>query len=153
MILIYLVYTFFKLFGNLTFLVTLLQIRSSTLNASGSNNRELHYLLRDLAPAACRAPQLFADVAKELLRVDFNLLKKSIEIDEDKRLLLKCLAAKNSQDGKNGLHEVSRSVICDLLNFLVRNQKDFSEPKKVPENMPNDISSKPTTNGANRTQV
>ena len=128
-------------------------IRSSTVNASGSNNRELHYLLRDLAPAACRAPQIFADVAREILRVDFNLLKKSIDIDEDKRLLLKCLAAKNSQTQSGGLHEVSRSVICDLLNFLVRNQKDFSDvSKKVPD-IPNDIASKPTTNGANRTQV
>ena len=36
-------------------------IRSSTVNSSSSNTKELHYLLACLAPAACRSPQLFAD--------------------------------------------------------------------------------------------
>ena len=55
-------------------------IRSSTVNSSSSNTKELHYLLACLAPAACRSPQLFAEVARETLRVDFNLLKKTAEI-------------------------------------------------------------------------
>ena len=37
-------------------------IRSSTVNSSSSNTKELHYLLACLAPAACRSPQLFAEV-------------------------------------------------------------------------------------------
>ena len=99
-------------------------IRSSTVNSSSSNTKELHYLLACLAPAACRSPQLFAEVARETLRVDFNLLKKTAEIDEDKRLLLKSLPAKatgntsSNASSTSTLHEVSRSVICDLLNFL-----------------------------------
>ena len=66
----------------------------------------------------------FFQVAREILRVDFNLLKKTAELDEDKRLLLKSLPAKatgNSSSNASStstLHEVSRSVICDLLNFL-----------------------------------
>ena len=31
--------------------------------------KEMHYVLRVLGPAACRCPELFADVAKESLRV------------------------------------------------------------------------------------
>ena len=67
---------------------------------------------------------MFFQVAREILRVDFNLLKKTAELDEDKRLLLKSLPAKatgNSSSNASStstLHEVSRSVICDLLNFL-----------------------------------
>lgn len=94
-------------------------IRSSTINTNASNTKELHYLLRMLAPAACRSPDLFADVSRDILRVDFNLLKKSLDLDEDKRLILKSLPAKNAQI-TSPLNDVSRSVICDLLNFLVR---------------------------------
>ena len=60
-------------------------IRSSTINSNASNTKELHYLLRMLAPAACRSPTLFADVSRDILRVDFNLLKKTMDLDEDKR--------------------------------------------------------------------
>ena len=94
-------------------------IRSSTINTNASNTKELHYLLRMLAPAACRSPNLFADVSRDILRVDFNLLKKSLDLDEDKRLILKSLPAKSAQNS-SPLNDVSRSVICDLLNFLVR---------------------------------
>merc|ERR1719266_2985969 len=133
-------------------------IRSSTVNSSSSNTKELHYLLACLAPAACRSPKLFAEVAREILRVDFNLLKKTAELDEDKRLLLKSLPAKatgNSSSNASStstLHEVSRSVICDLLNFLVRSPVEVPEVKKASENVPNDVSHRPTMSGANRTQ-
>ena len=97
-------------------------IRSSTINSNASNTKELHYLLRMLAPAACRSPNLFADVSRDILRVDFNLLKKHIDgQDEDKRLLLKSLPAKTTTTNTTTpLNDVSKSVICDLLNFLVR---------------------------------
>ena len=52
------------------------------------------------------------------------------------------------------LHDVSRSVICDLLNFLVRVPPPGTcEAKKPEANMPNDVSHKPTVSGTNRTQV
>jgi E3 ubiquitin-protein ligase HUWE1 len=130
-------------------------IRSSTINSSASNTKELHYLLRMLAPAACRSPALFAEVTRQVLRVDFNLLKKTGEIDEDKRLLLKSLPAKLATPANNPLHEVSRSVICDLLNFLVRSTPPgVTEVKEATEvNVPNDVAHKQTTSGTNRTQV
>lgn len=103
-------------------------IRSTTVNSSASSNKELHYLLRMLAPAACRSPQLFAQVARETLRVDFNLVKN---LDEDKRLLLKSLPGKPpASNQQHSLHEVSRSVICDLLNFLIRNPLPEPEVNK-----------------------
>ncbi len=142
-------------------------IRSSTVQPGASNNyKELHYLLSKMAPAACRNPDLFAQVARETLRVDFNLLKKTGDIEEDKRLLLKSLPAKSAQPQGQPLHEVSRSVICDLLNFLVRAPPPeliSSEANKAkPEDSMNNVN-KPSSasaassgtshmSGANRTQ-
>ena len=119
-------------------------IRSSTINSNASNTKELHYLLRVLAPAACRSPNLFADVSRDILRVDFNLLKKTLDLDEDKRLILKSLPAKITHS-TTPLHDVSKSVICDLLNFLVRVPPPGTNETKKPEaNLPNDVSHKPT---------
>ena len=124
-------------------------------------------MLRMLAPAACRSPTVFAEVAQEILRVDFTLLKKTGDVDEDKRLLLKSLPVKNNAtSGGSGssnpppagststLNEVSRSVICDLLNFLIRAPPpELPEAKKAQDSVPNDISGhKVTMSGANRTQ-
>ena len=72
--------------------------------------------------------------------------------------MLKSLPAKATGNASSNasststLHEVSRSVICDLLNFLVRSPVELPEVKKVSENVPNDVSHKPTMSGANRTQ-
>jgi len=80
-------------------------------------------MLRMLAPAACRSPDLFVKLASGMLRVDFSLLnKRSTEADgEDQRLLLKSIPFKNEQQQQQPppLQEVSHMVICDLLNFLI----------------------------------
>lgn len=45
-------------------------IRSTACSSNGSvGSKELHYLLRVLAPAACRNPQVFVDVTCSILRV------------------------------------------------------------------------------------
>jgi len=51
-------------------------IREKACAASASTCKELHYLLRVLAPVACRAPDLFVDVAKDILRVDINFVTR-----------------------------------------------------------------------------
>ncbi|XP_059079512.1 E3 ubiquitin-protein ligase HUWE1-like isoform X2 [Tigriopus californicus] len=107
-------------------------IRTCTVNASTPNNKELHYLFRALAPAACRAPEFFVDVAKDILRVDVTLLnKRGGELEEDPRLILKSLQPKSSSLCPNHLHEVSHSIIADLLNFLV--QPDIEGDVEGPE--------------------
>lgn len=100
-------------------------IRTCTVNASTPNNKELHYLFRALAPAACRAPEFFVDVAKDILRVDVTLLnKRGGELEDDPRLILKSLQPKSGSAGPISLHEVSHTVIADLLNFLVQPDMD-----------------------------
>lgn len=88
-------------------------VRSSTVNSNSSNTKEFHYLLRMLAPAACRAPDIFAEVAKEVLRVDFSLLNRRGDFVEDTRLLLKSLPPK--QASSNATSPVMQEVKLLLL--------------------------------------
>ena len=39
-------------------------------------SKEMHYILRYLSPAACRCPDLFAEVSKSLLRIALPPLTK-----------------------------------------------------------------------------
>ena len=73
--------------------------------------------------------QVFAEVARQVMRVDISLLKRG-EPEEDHRLLIKSVAASaaapkpvvpgSSEAAAQADHEdLSNSVIADLLNFLV----------------------------------
>ena len=46
------------------------------MSSGASTCKELHYLLRVLAPVACRSPSLFVEVAKNILRVDINCVTR-----------------------------------------------------------------------------
>jgi len=100
-------------------------IRSSAATSTAATTKELHYLLRSLAPAACRQQDTFTSVAKDILRVDISLLSKRGEPEDDHRLLVKSLVGKASAPAPP-LKDVSKSVISDLLDFLV--QSDPDEP-------------------------
>ncbi len=101
-------------------------VRSSTVTTNSANTKEIHYLLRVLASAACRAPDLFLELSKDILRVDLALLnKRGVEPEEDPRLLVKSLPPKaGAPSAPPVLQEVSHSVICDLLNFLVQGEPE-----------------------------
>merc|ERR1719187_2866380 len=94
-------------------------IRSSAATSTAATTKELHYLLRSLAPAACRQADTFTSVAREILRVDISLLSKRGEPEDDHRLLVKSLAGKASVPAPP-LKDVSKGVISDLLDFLVQ---------------------------------
>ena len=142
-------------------------IRNSTSNSNqGSNTKEFHYLLKMLAPAACRSPELFQDLSREILRVDFNLLsKRGTDIEDDQRLLIKSISPKSgsavNQVSNPPLQEVSQSVICDLLNFLVQGESETASATptvaSAPEAMDSstgDASTSGSANvAANRTQA
>ena len=101
-------------------------IRASTVSSNSYTTKELHYLLlRVLAPAACRSPSMFAEVARDILRVDITLLKRG-EPEEDHRLLVKSLPMKTSAhtSSSNSHQTMTSSVIRDLLNYLVLPQFD-----------------------------
>ena len=94
-------------------------IRSSAGASTAATTKELHYLLRSLAPAACRQPETFTAAARDILRVDLALLSKRGEPEEDNRLLVKSLPGKTSATAPP-LTDVSKAVISDLLDFLVQ---------------------------------
>ena len=101
-------------------------VRSSVMPSTPSPapTKELHYLLRSLAPAACREPETFTAVAKDILRVDFSLLsKRGGDVEDDPRLLVKSLPGKSSAPAPP-LKDVSKTVIKDLLDFLAQAEPD-----------------------------
>ena len=51
-------------------------IRAKALSTGASTCKELHYLLRVLAPVACRETNVFTDVAEDILRVDINFVTR-----------------------------------------------------------------------------
>ncbi|GAB6020027.1 hypothetical protein CHUAL_014109 [Chamberlinius hualienensis] len=97
-------------------------IRSTTFSSSSSaGSKELHYLLRVLAPAACRAPEQFVEVACNVLRV--ALPSPTLKRGEDESRLsdmavqmLKALPAKATVVPT--LEGPVREVVCDLLDAL-----------------------------------
>ena len=97
-------------------------IRSSAATSTAATTKELHYLLRSLAPAVCRQPESFTSVARDVLRVDIS---KRGEPEDDHRLFVKSLPGKASAPAPH-LQEVSKCVISDQLDFLV--QSDSEEP-------------------------
>merc|ERR1719341_942765 len=99
-------------------------IRSSAATSTAATTKELHYLLRSLAPAACRHPATFTAAAADILRVDLALLSKRGEPEEDHRLLVKSLPSKASAAAPP-LTDVSKAVISDLLDFLVQADPDI----------------------------
>jgi hypothetical protein len=51
-------------------------IRAKALSTAAATCKELHYLLRVLAPIACRSSEIFVKVAKDILRVDLPFLTR-----------------------------------------------------------------------------
>lgn len=99
--------------------------------------REMHYIMRVLGPAACRDSKLFIEMAKSVLRI--NLMPMSKREEEDPRTLtpnstqfLKVMPGKAQNDSNVNPVNVTREVICDLLNALaiktVNNNAEDSTP-------------------------
>ena len=85
--------------------------------------REMHYIMRVLGPAACRDGKLFVEMAKSVLRI--NLMPLSKREEEDPRALtsnstqfLKVLPGKLQNEQTVSPVNITREVICDLLNAL-----------------------------------
>ena len=89
-------------------------IRSSVANATMV---EFHYILRSLAPAACRDPELFTEVARKCLRVDLATIVKRNE-DEEARLLIKTIPSGMPQPAQTSIEGAAAQVVCDLLDAL-----------------------------------
>lgn len=106
-------------------------IRAKALSSGASTCKELHYLLRVLAPIACRHEDYFVEVAGRILRVDITFVTRRGE--EDNRLIVKPIPCKlENVDG--GVGEQARNAIETLLDALtVPNSKEEEEKKQAGE--------------------
>ena len=113
--------------------------------------REMHYIMRVLGPAACRDSKLFVEMAKSVLRI--NLMPMSKREEEDPRTLtpnstqfLKVMPGKVQNESNVSPVNITREVICDLLNALavktVANTEDT-----------NSVSTSTATNGQTISRV
>ncbi|XP_078001474.1 E3 ubiquitin-protein ligase HUWE1-like [Glandiceps talaboti] len=98
--------------------------------------KEFHYMMRVLGPAASRNPDLFVDVAKDVLRV--ALPPPSRRDDDESRLvgpsvpqILKTLPAKSATPG--AMDGPIKQVLCDLLNALAEPVEDVTNEENKPK--------------------
>ena len=91
-------------------------LRAYTGPSAAPSTKEFHFLLRVLAPAACRDVQIFSEVCKTFLRADLSLTNKRGD-EEDNRLLMKSLPPRPGSNLPQ-LSGVAREIVCDLLDAL-----------------------------------
>ncbi len=91
-------------------------LRAYTGPSAAPSTKEFHFLMRVLAPAACRDVQIFSDVCKTFLRADLSLTNKRGD-EEDNRLLMKALPPRPGCNLPQ-LSGVAREIVCDLLDAL-----------------------------------
>ncbi|KAK7072125.1 E3 ubiquitin-protein ligase huwe1, partial [Halocaridina rubra] len=120
-------------------------VRSSASNNNMSGAKELHYLLRLLAPAACRDPQLFTEITQQCLRIDLNMtLKRNLmtaNITGEDSILMKSIGGKSTSissaaaaggSGSAGagmtLSTEPQQLIHDLLEALTALTDDPESP-------------------------
>lgn len=91
-------------------------IRAYTGPNAAPSTKEFHFLMRVLAPAACRDVQQFTEVSKAFLRADLGLTNKRGD-EEDNRLLMKALPPRPGSTLPQ-LSGVAKDIVCDLLDAL-----------------------------------
>ncbi|XP_037091019.1 E3 ubiquitin-protein ligase HUWE1-like [Pollicipes pollicipes] len=101
-------------------------VRTATM-ASNTNYREFHYMMRSLAPAACRSPDDFVEVAKQTLRVDLSVASRRAAGEEDPRLITKALPARASPP-LAAASSCAQAVVETLLDALVVPSRTTPEP-------------------------
>lgn len=93
-------------------------IFSRTLHMLPSGCKELLYMTRQMSSAISRNPNVFKEVAQQILRIDVEILKRN-QLNEDNRYLLKSLHPTTSRDFK--LEDpVAGQAVKDLLVALVQ---------------------------------
>lgn len=91
-------------------------LRAYTGPNAAPSTKEFHFLMRVLAPAACRDVQQFTEVSKAFLRADLSLTNKRGD-EEDSRLLMKALPPRPGCNLPQ-LSGVAKDIVCDLLDAL-----------------------------------
>lgn len=104
-------------------------LRAYTGPSAAPSTKEFHFLMRVLAPAACRDVQIFSEVCKTFLRADLSLTNKRGD-EDDNRLLMKALPPRTGSNLPQ-LSGVAKEIVCDLLEALT-NPVVPEEPAATP---------------------
>lgn len=91
-------------------------LRARTLVSIPPAYKELMYLTRQIGGAVTRAPDIFFNVSKDILRVEYSVYGRGDEVDT--RLPLRCDPAPRMQ-GPPVEDDICVEVIYDLLNALL----------------------------------
>ncbi|XP_042241661.1 E3 ubiquitin-protein ligase HUWE1-like isoform X2 [Homarus americanus] len=104
-------------------------VRSSASNNTMSGAKELHYLLRLLAPAACRDPQLFTEITQQCLRIDLNMtLKRNLmSANSEDSILMKSVGMKsvisNAGGSTSGASTTGSSAVTTSMTLSLEPQQ------------------------------
>lgn len=111
-------------------------IAARTLQTIPPGYRDLIFMLRRMSSAVARDPDIFKEVARSMLRIDINTLRRGV-FSEDNRLIMKSVAPPNTKrtTEKPNENSIAVKVVYDLLQALIvpanANQKQTFEEKVV----------------------
>lgn len=95
-------------------------IAARTLQTIPPGYRDLIFMLRRMSSAVARDPEVFKQVARSMLRIDVNALRRGV-FSEDFRLIMKSITPPSNKrcTEKPNENSVSVKVIIDLLQALI----------------------------------
>lgn len=95
-------------------------IAARTLQTIPPGYRDLIFMLRRMSSAVARDPDTFKQIARSMLRIDINALRRGV-FSEDYRLIMKSIAPPNSKrsEEKPNENSIPVKVIYDLLQALI----------------------------------
>lgn len=95
-------------------------IAARTLQTIPPGYRDLIFMLRRMSSAVARDPDIFKQVARSMLRIDVNALRRGV-FSEDNRLIMKSITPSNQKRLLEKPNESSMiaKVVCELLQALV----------------------------------
>lgn len=113
-------------------------IAARTLQTIPPGYRDLIFMLRRMSSAVARDPDIFKEVARSMLRIDMNTLRRGV-FSEDNRLIMKSVPPPNTNTKraaeKPNENSIAVKVVYDLLQALIvpanANQKQTFEEKVV----------------------
>ena len=118
------------------------QVNIAGLQPGGIGSRELHNVLRLLGPAICRHPDIFCEVACDILRIvirredeaningntNLNALQVPIKqaLSSNTAYCLRTVVAKLMPP--TPMPDYARQLVIDLLNYLIKPVLDSTKP-------------------------
>lgn len=111
-------------------------IAARTLQTIPPGYRDLIFMLRRMSSAVARDPEIFKEIARSMLRIDINTLRRGV-FSEDNRLIMKSVTPPSSKrpTEKPNENSIAVKVVYDLLQALIvplnANQKQTFEEKVV----------------------